>query len=72
MKKIINDFKNIKTIEELKKRKLSLIDYEVLFIIIKELKENKKSEFISETVKNYLEKFKIKIKNCGVGWIATI
>ena len=72
MKKLINDFESIETITDLKKRNLTPSDFYCLEKILKELWQTKKSEFISEGVKNYLEKFKMKIKNHGVGWIVTI
>lgn len=72
MDKLLNDLKKIETLTDLKKRKLTLLDFNILQKTIEELIKNKCSEFINERVKNHLQKFNIKIKTCGVGWIATI
>lgn len=47
---------------------LSLLDIRELYSIYTEIKKGNKPEFINSKVKNTLDKFNIKIVECGIGW----
>jgi hypothetical protein len=72
MKKLLNDFESIETIKDLNRRGLSHSDYNTLYEVIKELHEKGQSQFIQQSIKNYLTKFNIKTQADGVGYVATI
>ncbi len=59
---IINDFIKIKSIDDLKKRKLELYDYNLLKEIINDLViKNESNYFLTNPIINHLKKFNIKI-----------
>lgn len=72
MEKLLKDFESIETIKDLNRRGLSHSDYDTLYKIIKELNQKGKSQFIQQSIKNYLTKLNIKTQAYGVGYVATI
>lgn len=72
MKNLLKDFESIETIKDLNRRGLSHSDYNTLYEIIKELHQKGQSQFIQQSIKNYLTKLNIKTQADGVGYVATI
>lgn len=71
MEDLIKDFKKIETLNDLKKRNITISEYNTIFLIIKNLQQFKKFDFLQESIKNYLIKFNIKVFEAGIGWRAS-
>lgn len=72
MKNLLKDFESIETMKDLNRRGLSHSDYNALYEIIKELHQKGKSQFIQQSIKNYLTKLNIKTQANGIYYMATI
>lgn len=72
IEKIIKDFVSIEAAGDLKKRGLTMADYDTLYYILRDLKTRKKAEFIQESIKKYLEKLGAVVTPCGVGFAVVV
>ena len=72
IEKIIKDFASIEAVSDLKKRGLTMADYDTLYYILQDLKTRKKAEFMQESIKKYLEKLGAAVRPCGVGFVAVL
>ena len=68
MKELLKDFNGIETAKDLKKRGLTLSEYNTLAYVLKELANTGKAEFTQQAIYDYLTRFNLKIKTCIIGW----
>ena len=72
IEKIIKDFVSIEAAGDLKKRGLTMADYDALYYILQDLKTRKKAEFIQDSIKKYFEKLGAVVMPCGVGFAVVV
>ncbi len=72
IKKLVSDFCNITTAQDLKREKLSMSDFSALSFTLQDLQDTGITNILSINVKNWLERRGLNIRAHGVGWMVTL
>lgn len=73
MIKLIKEFKELKTVVDLKKANLTLSDYEAVKLILKDLNLYHSTNTYVENAVNWIKRFpSVEIVKFGIGWNITL
>ena len=62
------EFTSIQDAKELRKQKLSLSDYDVVFNMLLDLREYKRAECIQKGAAEWFKRLKFEVVEKGIGW----